>query len=249
MASKSGVVAKRRIGRPPASAGANTRRLIIEAAARQMAAVGYDAMSLEAIAVDAHITRPAIYRYFDSKRELAREVVLEQAPKLDAYFEEERVGAVSWTEKLQALLRACVRTVLEDPEMVVGYFQLGRLAASDPETARLFYARSARTRHILADLVDEGVHSGEIAADASRSAIVDALSGLILAVAAGVTEASTNEKVRRQILLAADLVLRQPDWLTTPVVGARPGGRRKRATDVDSSTAPGRRMETDAGVT
>ena len=220
---------KRRVGRPPASDGAQTRRAIIEAASRQMATVGYDGMSLEQVASEASITRSAIYRYFDSKRDLAQVVLLESAPMVDAYFAEEVVGAESLAERLRALMRACLRATLENPEAVVGFFQLGRLAADDPETARIFNGRSATVRRLLVELIDDGAARGEIAPGSNHAEIVDALSGLILAMAAGVTEASTNARVRSQILLAADLLLRQPEWLVSPIAPARSPKARKRS--------------------
>ena len=170
-------------------------------------------ISLEQVAAEAQITRSAIYRYFDSKRDLARVVLLEEAPMVDAYFAEELVGATTLADRLRALIRACVRTTLENREGVIGYFQLGRLAADDPETARLFHARSAQVRRMLSELIEDGAAKGEIAPGSDHAEIIDSLSGLILALAAGVTEAATNTRVRSQMMLAADLLLRQPDWL------------------------------------
>ena len=74
----------RLIGRPPASDGVATRRAIINAASRQLASVGYDGMTLDEVATSAGITRAAIYRYFGSKRELARAAVLESYPAIEA---------------------------------------------------------------------------------------------------------------------------------------------------------------------
>jgi AcrR family transcriptional regulator len=203
---------RKRRGRPPAATRDKTRRALVDAAAQQMATVGFEAMTLESVAVQIGLTRSAVYRYFDSKRDLARVVLREAVPQVEEYFAQESVGAATVDEQLRALVRACVRVASESPESILSYFHLGKVVADDPELGELFEARSIQVRRIIRDLVRAGVARGEVAPGAERAAI-DGLSGMVLALAAGVAEAGGNERVRGQVLLATDLILQRPDWL------------------------------------
>jgi AcrR family transcriptional regulator len=66
---------KRRAGRPPAVAAAETRGRIIDNACRVFSEVGYEGATFSTIANRANLTRPALNYHFKSKRELYRAVV------------------------------------------------------------------------------------------------------------------------------------------------------------------------------
>jgi AcrR family transcriptional regulator len=203
----------RTIGRPVNSDSAMTRRAIVTAAAAELATVGYERMNLETVAGAAGITRGAIYRYFDSKRELARVAVAESSASDWQHLVDRFVmTADGIVEQLRALVRVTVNVTLQNPRPSVGYFEIGQLGEHDDEIAAVFRTRSREIRRIIARLVREAAQRGELAAGADARSIVDSVSGLVWAVGAGASTAP-NDRVRQQILMATDLLLRAPSWL------------------------------------
>jgi AcrR family transcriptional regulator len=204
------------MGRPANADSAATRKAIVAAAESELAAVGYERMNLESVASAAGITRGAIYRYFDSKRELARAAVAESsATDWEELVKQFVFDAEGILEQIRVLVRVTVNVTLQDPQPSVGYFEIGQLGEQDEEIAALFRTRSQGIRRIITRLVRDAERRGELNAGADTRAIVDSVSGLVWAVGAGASTAP-NDTVRRQILMATDLLLQQPSWLAPP---------------------------------
>jgi AcrR family transcriptional regulator len=202
----------RRIGRPPAADGAATRVAIIEAASAQMFEQGYAAMTVDSVADSVGITRAAIYRYFASKRELVRAVIQAAIPDFERHYAELAVGAETLADRLRALMRAVVQVSIDEPNLMVGYFQLAKLARDDDQLSGLFRVRSQVMRGVIADLVEDAIDQGELSSEIEVNAIVEPLSGLIWALALGAAEAPT-ERIRMQIHDAVELLFREPPWM------------------------------------
>jgi AcrR family transcriptional regulator len=198
--------------------------MVLNAAVVRLATVGYERMTLDDVAKAAGITRAAIYRYFDSKQDLARAAILQSSPAIDlveSYYQEElaaSLGGVAF--ELRAFALACIRSSLDDPEPSLGYYHVGLLACVDEESARIFRERSRYVRGVLTTIVSKAAQRGEIVADADQAKIVDAMSGLIWAMAQGAASAPTA-RIRSQITLATDFLLQLPDWLTPTTAGRR----------------------------
>jgi AcrR family transcriptional regulator len=209
-------VPTRRVGRPANSDGAHTRQQVLNAAVVRLATVGYERMTLDDVAKAAGITRAAIYRYFDSKQELARAAILQSSPHVDlveGYYQEELASSPDGVAfELRAFALACIRSSLDDPEPSLGYYDVGLLAGVDEESAIIFRQRSRYVRGVLTTIVSRASQRGEIVAGADQRKIVDAMSGLIWAMAQGAASAP-NARIRSQITLATDLLLQVPDWL------------------------------------
>jgi AcrR family transcriptional regulator len=205
----------RQMGRPANADSAATRKAIVAAAESELAAVGYERMNLESVAASAGITRGAIYRYFESKRELARAAVAESSAsdweKLVKQFVLEADGII---EQIRVLVRVTVNVTLQDPQPSVGYFEIGQLGEQDEEIAAVFRARSHGIRRVITTLVRDAERRGELNPGADIRSIVDSVSGLVWAVGAGASTAP-NDTVRRQILMGTDLLLREPSWLAS----------------------------------
>lgn len=203
------------MGRPANSDSAATRRAIVGAAAAELATVGYERMNLESVAAAAGITRGAIYRYFESKKELARVAVAESSvSSWQQAVEEYVVHADGIIEQLRALVRVTVNVTFHDPQPSVGYFQIGQLGEHDEQIAAIFRSCSQDIRRVISKLIRDAGQRGELTADADTRGIVDAVSGLVWAVGAGASTAP-NDVVRQQILMSTDLFLREPSWLAT----------------------------------
>jgi AcrR family transcriptional regulator len=135
------------------------RAQLLRAAATAFLAAGYAGTSLEDVAAEAGVTRMIIYRHFDSKRDLYREVLLDTRRRIEA-----RVGP---PEQF-------------GPQSV---HDLVLAARADPDGFRLLY-RHARREPDFAGYVDElGVTAsrnadrwlGQLIPDASRRAWIASL--------------------------------------------------------------------------
>jgi AcrR family transcriptional regulator len=214
-AENDGSVGSRPLGRPPNSDSVATRRAILAAASAQLASVGYTRMNLQTVAAEVGITRGAIYRYFDSKRELVRAAVVDAPAAYEELIAQYVLVEQGLLEQLRALIHVTVSTSFQYPRSSLNYFELARLAEEDENIADVFRTRSIRIRSVIMDLVRQAEQRGELSVNADQAGIVDAISGLLWSMGAGASEAP-NDVVRRQVLRATELLLQQPDWMALP---------------------------------
>lgn len=160
----------------------DVRALALRAATRHFARRGFDATSLQDVATDVGVTKPAILHHFPSKEELRRAVL---AAMLD-----------HWRERLPALLVAATAT--EDRfDGVLG--ELRAFFTADPDRARLVTRemldrpdeiRELMRAHVrpwigaVALYIDKGKERGEHHADVDAEAYtLHVLSLVITAIA------------------------------------------------------------------
>ena len=97
-----------------------TRETVLAAAARQFARAGYQATTLNAIVREANITQGALYFHFDSKQDLAAEVIrLQHDVSIETgrkYLEEETSGLVAMIR----LSGALAQQIVENPIVQAG---------------------------------------------------------------------------------------------------------------------------------
>ncbi|WP_197029043.1 TetR/AcrR family transcriptional regulator [Blastococcus sp. URHD0036] len=212
------VPGSRPIGRPPNADAAATRRAIVAAAAGHLTAVGHTRMNLAAVAADAGITRAAIYRYFDSKQDLVRAVVQEVPASYDQMVQTDVLPEQGLVRQVRALVQVAARSSFADPRSSLDYFDLARLSEADDAVAEVFREASRRIRTVIVEIVRRAGEAGELAPDADPAEVVEAVSGLVWSFGAGASEAP-NDAVRRQVLLATELVLREAPWAVDAPAG------------------------------
>lgn len=144
---------------------------ILRATLRQLAANGYAGMSVEAIAAEAGVTKPTVYRRWPSKANLATAALaVLQAEESPPARGEARADLV-------ALLATFQRSLLRPN----GMSMLGTLLAEEeraPELIALFRERIvASRRRGVRDLLDAARSRGELRPDADLDAAVNALIG------------------------------------------------------------------------
>jgi AcrR family transcriptional regulator len=195
----------RKAGRPHGSSAEATRREIISAAKRLIAANGGASVALEAIAAEAGVSRTALYYYFPSKVDLASAVLMSS---IDWQWWRHAVNgaqeADSFSEKLRHVLHTGIAGTVEAREHgAVSYFNL--VAASENDEGLLDVLRIYVTdmRETLLGLVGDGVREGSLSADTDKAAVVDAIMGLMWSFASGMAN-SPNAKVSAQIMRAVD---------------------------------------------
>jgi len=166
------------VGPQPAAPGRGrprnprTEQAITEAARRLLARDGYDQVSIEAIAREADVSRPTVYRRWPSKTHLV----------FDAVFDAADVGDVLTSSgDFEADLRRFVTGVFDfwrSPEVAAA--TLGILADRhrDPELLiRTQQLLDEKTRTAFGALVRAGIDQGVLDADVDVEIAYDALVG------------------------------------------------------------------------
>lgn len=136
-------------GQTPRLSPADRRELLISSAARLFAEGGYDGTNLERIATDAGVTKPVVYRHFDSKKTLYLALLerhSESMPSFVADLPETREPR----ELLQGVLDTWLSWAAENP---FGWQLLFRDAGGDEEIRAYRQAVSGRARYVIAEFL------------------------------------------------------------------------------------------------
>lgn len=148
---------------------------ILDAALRLLDAVGYQEMSIAAIASAAGVGRPAVYRRYRTKADVVVAAILRLTAGPDPDLPSDPRRA------LRVLLGAASGALATPGGMAV----LGSLLAEqrhDPELLAAFRSRIFEPRRaIIHRVVRQAVENGEIAPEADREAIDSLLFGALLA--------------------------------------------------------------------
>lgn len=152
-----------------------TDRAIVEAALQLLARDGYSRMTLEAVAAEAGVTKPTIYRRYADKADLATAALAQLA----AEEPEPTTGDVH--DDLVAALAAFRRSLLRPN----GFALLGTVLAEEGHTPELIERFRERLlvprRRRLRTLVERGIAEGVVRADADVEAAVNLLVGAFYA--------------------------------------------------------------------
>jgi AcrR family transcriptional regulator len=168
--------ASRTVGRPRS---AFADRAILEATVRLLGERGYQALTMEAVAAEAGVGKPTLYRRYSSKAELVAAALLGIAGEDD-------MGPLpgSAKEALRVLLRGTAAALANPGGMTI----LGTLIAQerrDPELIETFRERVFRPRHdVVRAVLERGVQRGQIRREADLEVVIDLLFGGLLARAA-----------------------------------------------------------------
>lgn len=143
---------------PEASASAPPRRrlpvaerraLIVEAAGRLFGERGYDGTRLDDVAAAAGVTKPVLYRHFDSKRDLYLALLARHRDDLAGFAEAIPVQG-SLRERLRAVLELWLDYV---EERSYAWRMLFRDTGGGPEVAAFRDQVHARARTVLAGII------------------------------------------------------------------------------------------------
>lgn len=160
----------RRVGRPRSEA---SRRAVLDATADLVMCAGYDALTIEAIATRAGVSRQTIYRWWSSKASIVAEAVLDGA----------LVGFDSTVLPKDADLRDLVAVLVEtsaSPERASLVRGLAAAAAGDAADSDALYEHSTRISHAtvsgaVARAQSEGLAHPHLDPDAVADQILGAL--------------------------------------------------------------------------
>jgi len=129
--------------------GAERRELITEAAGRLFGERGYDGTRLDDVAAAAGVTKPVLYRHFDSKRDLYLALLARHREDLPTL-----VSAMSAEGSLRERLRAVLEGWLEYVETHSYAWQmLFRDTGGGPDVRAFRREVHARARDVLAEII------------------------------------------------------------------------------------------------
>ncbi|WP_240487392.1 TetR/AcrR family transcriptional regulator [Actinomadura flavalba] len=137
------------------------RRRILDAAVRQFAARGFDGASVQSICTDAHVTKGALYHYFDSKDALLYEIYHRLITRQLADLDRVVAAGLPPRESVRAVLTGLILSTAEhiDEAKVFGR-EMHRL-----DDARMHAVRADRRRYHVTfrALVEAGQRDGAFA--------------------------------------------------------------------------------------
>jgi AcrR family transcriptional regulator len=174
-----------RLGRPPATDSAITKRRILREARYCFGIYGYDATTNKMVAERAELTTTAIYHYFGSKRDLFLAVHRETSEEVDRRMRVEIDAADTFSGKVNAMLQVANELFASEPDMAA-FVGTDRIEARrHAELGEILEDRSLQT--LIREVVDVGVETGEIAKSDAF-----AVRGVLIAVMVGMTQLSSE---------------------------------------------------------
>ncbi len=166
----------------------DTRERVLEAALLAFGTQGFDATSLDQLAVELGVRKQTILYYFPSKAELLDAVVDRSSQDLAGELVRAIDGAGPGFDRIEALVRAVFRLALSQPELLGLIREASRLG---PHTASRLFVN-------LAPLVDQATGFLEAEMTAGRFRKTDAKL-LLVSVYSTVLGAATEVEVLRAI--------------------------------------------------
>lgn len=159
-----------------------TRASIIDASLRVFCRRGYAATSLEEIAVEASVTRGAIYHHFDGKVGLYNALVEAKTQRARSLLRDLAIEGGSAAEKLRKLMIRALSLLEEDEEYrLVQDLNLFKTAYAEEleRGMELKRASMALIEQILADIIKAGIVAGEFRRDLKPKAAAISLAGML----------------------------------------------------------------------
>jgi AcrR family transcriptional regulator len=153
----------------PRIPGPERRALILREAGRLFARHGYAGTRLDDVAAAAHVTKPMIYRHFDSKKALYLALLAKHEDDLPTFLEE-RVA-------VDAILDDWLDYVRENSHAWVMLF---RDSSGDDEIRERRRQVSLRAREVLAGFIAEGSRIPPAQVEPTAELLSSGLAGLAL---------------------------------------------------------------------
>ncbi len=169
----------RKLGRPPGSDGAATRRRILRSARALFSTAGYRDATPADIAEDAGVTRSTIYRYFPSKSDLYAAVFESMHPSVIDRMLVQASADTTFVDQLTTVFR--VGAILNREDSTYAKFTMTSLVDGlrCPELAGAARAQTDEIRDFFLVAVDRAIARGELPAGANPRAVGDMLVGLL----------------------------------------------------------------------
>ena len=194
----------RRLGRPPAAAGAHTLETLLAVARAHFGSLGYQAATTKGIAAEAGITTGTIYHYFGSKRDLYAAVFESVEETVYARYRAVLVPGGTFAENLDHLLAEAVRIHEDDPTLARFFIEVQTEAMRNDDLTPLATIQARNTVKLLAPIVQAAHEAGELAPGVE----VRAATYAVMAVLTGVARFSETLEQSAMLADAVDVLRR-----------------------------------------
>lgn len=135
------------------------RKQILDAAAVIFSRKGYHQAKVEEIAREAEVGKGTVYEYFNSKKDLFQQVMMEFSNTYFDNFEDKLAGIESVTERLQLILKIHLTFIKDNKEianiLIAEHHLLGE------ELHHWFLTRQQEKLKKLQSMIQEGIEKGE----------------------------------------------------------------------------------------
>ncbi|MEU8432644.1 TetR/AcrR family transcriptional regulator [Streptomyces sp. NPDC029216] len=161
---------------PARRRGPELERAILDAALEQLVSVGWNALTMEAVAAGARTGKAALYRRWSSKADLVAEVLRQGLPGLGEVPDR---GSIR-----EDLYRLCVR-MCDVMRSRAGVALRAVLHECDPVHADLFREVIWKGLHepaheVIRELVLRGIERGDVRPDATSPLIIDVIPAMLM---------------------------------------------------------------------
>jgi AcrR family transcriptional regulator len=147
------------MARTVGSNGARTEEAIRKAATHLIARHGYEATTLRMLSQAVGVQSAAVYRYFASKQDMLRDLMVQHMSHLLESWEKVRPASSDPLQQLVGFVRFHVEYHMDRrDEVFLSYMELRSL---EPESYRVIVDLRRRYELILRDILDRGVKAGQ----------------------------------------------------------------------------------------
>jgi AcrR family transcriptional regulator len=161
---------KRPRGRPQIRSDDDTRRLIIEAAAKEFQSQGYAATCINDVAQHAGVSTKTLYRLFPAKAVLFKAVVAERIGTFMLSIDEHALAALCLEPALERILTELARLTLSEETIAINRLVIGECDRF-PEIATAFYETAIlQVSGVIASWLERQCERGLIKLDDPQAA-------------------------------------------------------------------------------
>ncbi len=133
------------------------KREVIKVAARLFAAKGYHATTLDEIAEEIGVTKPALYYYIDNKQDILQNIIGMMKERLENTTAAGR-SDLPPKERLENLIRLMVKYAAEDKELTLIGFEQANILPKRSRNA--LKRRNKEVEQVVEEILKEGKEKG-----------------------------------------------------------------------------------------
>lgn len=162
---------------------AETRKIILDAAARLFASRGYGQTSVDAVIAEAGLSKGAFYHHFASKEALLAALLDDRQRRCAEQMQGAVAPAASLREAIDRLVKVSFDFNEADPDWVRLYFEFCLQAMRDPAARKVVSRSLAECRELVAGMLkigQPGAVRGDLDADAAATLLIALFDGIAL---------------------------------------------------------------------
>ncbi len=165
----------KRLGRPTACVGIDTRNRLLVEARRSFAVEGFDATTNKKLAKSVGITTAAIYHYFPSKIEMYVTIFADVQQLVCDTIENSVTKTQSISQNVSSMIDALAALTVREPAVVSFVMSVSSEAHRNAELMREVLPIGGQIGRILLTLSENAVMRGEVNSEISAQSLEDML--------------------------------------------------------------------------